>query len=249
VLTLAHSLHAQAKNDQHVQESLRVFVQSFYDWYAPKALGSNSGPAWNNALRTKEGYFSPGLALKLRNDADAQAKAEGEIVGLDFDPFLNGQDPGEHYEVGKIVQRGESYWVDIHSVSSGKMSEKPTVIAEVVQRNDQWRFVNFHYLNGRDLLGVLKALKENREQPPSKGALSRMVWLTSSGLAIREGQRHALPRMETLFTQALGLSTPWRVVSVDFKPSEDLIVFEIASTAKRATCLACGVWRDGATEA
>ena len=46
--------------------------------------------------------------------------------------------------------------------------------------------------------------------------------------------------METLFTQALGLSAPWRVVGVDFKPGEGLIAFQIESTAKRATCPSCG---------
>ena len=46
--------------------------------------------------------------------------------------------------------------------------------------------------------------------------------------------------MKTLFTQALGFSTPWRVVSVDFKPGEGLIAFQVESTAKRATCPVCG---------
>jgi transposase len=46
--------------------------------------------------------------------------------------------------------------------------------------------------------------------------------------------------MQTLFTQALGFSTPWRVVSVDFKPGEGLIAFQVESTAKRATCPVCG---------
>ena len=32
--------------------------------------------------------------------------------------------------------------------------------------------------------------------------------------------------METLFTQALGLSAPWRVVSLDFRPAEGLIAFQ-----------------------
>ena len=46
--------------------------------------------------------------------------------------------------------------------------------------------------------------------------------------------------METLLTQALGRGAPWRAVSVDFKPGEGPIAFEIESTAKRATCPACG---------
>src|SRR5574337_1047334 len=46
--------------------------------------------------------------------------------------------------------------------------------------------------------------------------------------------------METLFTQALGLTTPWRVVNVDFRQSEGVIVFQIDNTAQRLTCPACG---------
>jgi len=46
--------------------------------------------------------------------------------------------------------------------------------------------------------------------------------------------------METLFTQALGLHTPWRVVSVDFRQAEGLIVFQIDNTAQRLACPACG---------
>ena len=46
--------------------------------------------------------------------------------------------------------------------------------------------------------------------------------------------------METLFTQALGLSAPWRVVSVDFRPGEGLIAFQIDNMAKRLVCPACG---------
>lgn len=46
--------------------------------------------------------------------------------------------------------------------------------------------------------------------------------------------------MESLFTQALGLSAPWRVVNVDFRPAEGVITFLIDSTAKRLACPACG---------
>jgi transposase len=46
--------------------------------------------------------------------------------------------------------------------------------------------------------------------------------------------------METLFTQALGLHTPWRVISVDFRQAEGVIVFQIDNTAQRLECPACG---------
>jgi transposase len=46
--------------------------------------------------------------------------------------------------------------------------------------------------------------------------------------------------MEKLFTQALGLNAPWRVISVDFRPAEGLIAFQIDNTATRLACPVCG---------
>ena len=46
--------------------------------------------------------------------------------------------------------------------------------------------------------------------------------------------------MEALFTQALGLSPPWAVVSVDFRQPEGAIHFAVECQAKRLACPACG---------
>lgn len=46
--------------------------------------------------------------------------------------------------------------------------------------------------------------------------------------------------MEKLFTQALGLTPPWSVTSVDFVPSEGRIGFVVACEAKRLACPGCG---------
>ena len=46
--------------------------------------------------------------------------------------------------------------------------------------------------------------------------------------------------METRFTQALALHSPWRVVSVDFRQADGIIVFEFDNTAQRLACPACG---------
>jgi transposase len=45
--------------------------------------------------------------------------------------------------------------------------------------------------------------------------------------------------MEQLFTQALGLSPPWSVVSVDFQPAASAIVFAVECEATRWPCPAC----------
>ncbi|MHA5818870.1 ISL3 family transposase [Pseudomonas aeruginosa] len=46
--------------------------------------------------------------------------------------------------------------------------------------------------------------------------------------------------MEQLFTQALGLSPPWVVISVDFRQAEGAIHFAVECQAQRLACPACG---------
>ena len=45
---------------------------------------------------------------------------------------------------------------------------------------------------------------------------------------------------EQLFTQALGLTSPWAVDSVSFRPDEGAIHFEVSCDAARLACPACG---------
>lgn len=46
--------------------------------------------------------------------------------------------------------------------------------------------------------------------------------------------------METLFTQALGLTTPWAVTGFDFRQAEGAIYFQAECQASRLQCPACG---------
>jgi hypothetical protein len=164
-LALPHFSTAQMKHSQDASAQVREFVQEFYDWYVPKARADNPGPAWDLALKSKGSVFSPDLARALKEDLQAQAKAQGEIVGLDFDPFLSAQDPCERYEAGSVVPKGTSYWVEVYGVCSGKRHEKADVVAELIQKDDHCVFVNFHYPKDRNLLAVLKSLREDREKP------------------------------------------------------------------------------------
>jgi ribosomal protein L21E len=174
LLTLPFSVQAQSVNGGNASVSVKTFVQGFYDWYVPKALSSRSTSAWSTAVKEKASCFSPELGRKLREDSEAQAKDEGEIVGLDFDPFLNSQDPGKRYSVGKVVPNGDSYLVEVHHVVSGKPEEKLTATAEVTGKNGQWYFVNFIYPNGHNVLGVRYAVNDSKV--PEK---SHFRWLAS----------------------------------------------------------------------
>ncbi|MFZ0820466.1 MAG: carboxypeptidase regulatory-like domain-containing protein [Candidatus Acidiferrales bacterium] len=171
---------AQAQNPQEAPASLANFVQEFYDWYVPIALRDNAKPSMEIALKEKPAAFGPELFRALKEDSEAQAKAR-EIVGLDFDPFLNSQDPDESYVVAKITQMKCSYWVGVHSLSSGKKSDEPVVFAEIEQKGEGWQFINFHYPDDGDLLSILKTLRKAAGLPT--GIISGFV-LDEDGKAI-----------------------------------------------------------------
>ncbi|SRR5487761_48224 len=167
-LLLAASLclpQAHGGNNGKTAEAVKGFVQGFYNWYVPEAVKTQQEPVWNVALKYKRSAFSPALFRALKEDSEAQAKASGEIVGLDFDPFLNTQDPCDRYEVGTATPQEAGYRIEIYGVCSGKRNAKPDVIAELARRDSSWVFTNFRYpAIGRDLLSTLKTLQEQRQK-------------------------------------------------------------------------------------
>jgi hypothetical protein len=96
------------------------------------------------------------LAKLLREDSVAQA-ACADLVGLDFDPFLNSQDPAPRYEVGGISRNEQTFRAEIYGMQSGRRSAKPSLSAEFRESDGHWFFVNFYYPNGTNLLAILKS--------------------------------------------------------------------------------------------
>jgi len=161
-VTCALPLQAQTSG---AAVSARDFVRKFYRWYVPEALKQRRQPASDLALQHRSQAFSPELLRALMKDSEAQSRVKGVIVGLDFDPFLNTQDPCEAYELGDITQQGNDYWVEVYSICSGKKAEHPDVICGVQGINGHWMFANFFYKNnGTDLLSTLKLLRQERQK-------------------------------------------------------------------------------------
>jgi len=161
----------QLQPQTDLEKSCRDYVQSFYSWYLPKALDVNETHAIDEALRSKVFGFSPELFKLLQEDAESQAKYPGEIVGLEFDPFLSSQDPSERFVVTDVGHKGGTYFVEVNGISSTGKKEK--VIAELTRKKDQWLFVNFHYpkfehanAKDADLITILKHLRELRQARP-----------------------------------------------------------------------------------
>lgn len=138
--------------------SARTFVSQFYSWYVPMALQESVKPTSIIAIDRKGEEFAPSLVRLLRADWAAQEECE-DLVGLDFDPFLGSQDPAQRYEVGEISKEGRTYRAAIYSMQAGQRGSKPDVLASFARNNGRWRFINFYYPDGGDLVTMLMAPK------------------------------------------------------------------------------------------
>jgi hypothetical protein len=140
-----------------LDRSCRQFVQSFYDWYLPRA-NMLRGDSQSDALRSKKSDFSQELFRALDADRQAQARST-RIVGLDFDPFLNAQFTGTKYHVGDLRFINTMCFVPVYFTSPGLNRGHSSVVPELGLQNEHWVFVNFHYgtLKKDDLLSILRS--------------------------------------------------------------------------------------------
>jgi len=140
----------------------RKFVQTFYTWYVK---ASQKG-GFELAVNKKSSFFSPELLRGLKADMAASKKSPGEIVGLDFDPFLNSQEMPDRCNVSKVTRKGDRYMALVNSHYADTKDPGPSFTAELKSNHGQWQFVNFHYGKqggkAQDLLGILAELKSER---------------------------------------------------------------------------------------
>jgi hypothetical protein len=148
-------------------QDVRTFVQSFYDSYVKLASGEHSLSPSEVVLAKRASVLSPQLFRALKADDDAARKVPDEVVGLDFDPFLNTQEEASPCTVGKITLSHGVYMVEVRS--KGSTGKQPDVIAEVGQQSGNLVFVNLIYPGQGDLLSELKTLAKEREKPSPQG--------------------------------------------------------------------------------
>ncbi len=139
------------------------FAQEFYDWYAHQ--GENAAAA----LRDRPALFAPVLLAALRGDVAASAKNPDEVVGLDWDPFLNTQDPCNPYRVGQVTRRGDTILVAVKGQCPDTAPHAgPDVIAELGQVSGGWAFLDFRHAADRgSLLQDLATLRQGRDSARS----------------------------------------------------------------------------------
>jgi hypothetical protein len=149
----ATSLRAQ-QSASLTEESCRQFVQRFYDWYVPIAVKGHTGPASDIALRRRSAVFAPDLYRRLKRESEIEAKSDD--AGLDFDPFLNSQDPSPQFRVIKVDLKANVCLAEVNGFLQGKKAEEVT--PELTFSEGEWMFVNFHYTQS-DLLQLLHSLR------------------------------------------------------------------------------------------
>ena len=156
-----------------LQDSCQGYVQDFYNWYV---AGLNSDTflekrdaTWVRAVKIHKSEFSAELAEAIEKDGKAQAKHTGEIVGLDFDPFLGAQDRDDRYVTGFVKVNGNACRVEMFGYANDEKREDSNVTAELNWDGKRWTLVNFRYPSkgkgndeGEDLLSVLKAQRKRK---------------------------------------------------------------------------------------
>ena len=134
-------VHAQAQSrDAGREQSCRAFVQKFYDSYWNQYLAKIKDPNFSlpgteAVLRAKPPVLSQQLIDLIAKDIK-QSKATGEVGNIDFDPFLNSQDPQGKYLVTKV---------EVANATCKATVSRGHVVAELKPSGDSWIFVNFHY--------------------------------------------------------------------------------------------------------
>jgi len=146
-------------------QSCRQFTRDFYDWYVPYTQKQLNGRVSDVAIKRKPEVFSASLLQALKADSEAQARVKGYIVGIDFDPFVGGQDPYEHYTVRQVTLKAGKCFAEVWHEAAEDTARKPDVIAELTEQEGHWLFVNFQYPDvNTDLVSVLSVLRKQRSK-------------------------------------------------------------------------------------
>jgi Protein of unknown function (DUF3828) len=161
----------QARVDTAQEKSCREFVQEFYDWYFDRSNTEKTrqiaSPSNYEVLTLKPHLFTSELRKMLHDDAVAASKNPGEIVRLDFDPFINAQDWEGKYWVKSVNVKDDTCHASVWGLDAGKKVD--IVGPELRMISNMLIFVDFFYLEsmgraGASLKGILTDLRNERER-------------------------------------------------------------------------------------
>ena len=157
-----------AAPDSAAQAAAR-FAQAFYAWY------ERTGERYRAVVSDSPALFAPALLAALRRDNAAQQATPDQVTGLDWDPFLDTQDPCVPYQVTGATRRGDTILVAVNGMCVDRAPQsQPDVIAEVRFAGGRWVFADFRHVGSPgSLLEDLVRLRGGRgadSAPPSAGA-------------------------------------------------------------------------------
>lgn len=160
----------QARVEMDQEKSCREFVQGFYDWYFDRLNSENKEQsnvsALDDVLRLKPELLTARLRQMLKEDREAASKNPGEIVGLDFDPYINAQDWEGKYSAESVTVKSNSCRASVWGMDGG--AKKEIVVPELELTGRKWAFANFHYPGQSDpreenLIDLLTGLRDDRK--------------------------------------------------------------------------------------
>ena len=172
ILNIISFSNVKAQSSVNEKESARVFVQKFYDLYSAlyeADIPHSKGPSSQQIIMKKSNYYFDATLRKSLIEY-YYAPVKDDDIGLDFDPFIAGQDSGEGYQTGNVNQIGNNFFVDVHNIHAGKtkkeiLAAEIVVITQVVKVNGQWKIANFKYPpfkpNNYNLLSMLEGLRSD----------------------------------------------------------------------------------------
>lgn len=124
-------------------DSVRKVVQRFYDWYVPRAANPRGRDVVMEAATHGPLAFDAELVRWLRIDSTAQARAKGDIDGLDSDPYLNSQDPCDSYSAQNATPGRQGFMVAVLGKGGCASHTVPDVVVEIAYRGGRWTIVEF----------------------------------------------------------------------------------------------------------
>ena len=150
------------------EQSCSAFTQDFYNWYVSVGHQQHNDKAAAEILVEQKPDVLGGALLKaLKEDFEVQRRSEGEIAGIDFDPFLNSQDPSSRFIVENVVVKNGDCLATVRGVESGQKYERVT--PELMWVGALWKIENVHYEKSQsavneNLLSLLTSLRNSRKK-------------------------------------------------------------------------------------
>jgi hypothetical protein len=132
-------------------QAVRAFVQHFYDVYTDPSFS----PAW--PWLDVDQFVDAKLMTALRADSVASLDMRRSREIINFDPFLDSQDPCPHYAVVEVRRNGAAYDVTVKPVCADPRWQTQRPVVEVMRQGDRWMITNMRYDHAgpKDLRGLL----------------------------------------------------------------------------------------------